>query len=169
MGTMIPGRGRSVIPSAREPQALRLRRTDMKARIRTARRGGVSLAVAAAIGLALAGCGSEVAGGSSAGGSTAAGSSATTPGSVVTPTRDPGDPTDPTIANGGLQTLVGTVIQGAEPSCLILQTESGQFELLAPKPVPHEGDKVKVVGHVVKAMSHCMQGQPFLVEQLTVG
>jgi hypothetical protein len=127
------------------------------------------VAVAGAIALALAGCGSEAAGGSSAGGSTNESSSATPPGSIVTPTRDPGDPTDPTIATGGTQTLVGTVTEGAEPTCLILQTGQGQFELLSPKPVPHEGDKIKVVGHVVKAMSHCMQGQPFLVEQLTIG
>jgi hypothetical protein len=137
----------------------------MKPRIRMAR----GVAVAAAIGLSLAGCGSEVAGGSSAGGSTNPSASATSPDSVVTPTRDPGDPTDPTIATGGTRTLVGTVTQGAEPSCLILQTGQGQFELLSPEPVPHEGDKVKVVGHIVKALSHCMQGQPFLVERLTVG
>jgi hypothetical protein len=162
----------TMIPAGREPDATRLRRTDMEARIRTARgvRGVVGVAVAAAVAVALAGCGSEVAGGSNAGGSTTGGSSATSPGSVVTPTRDPGDPTDPPIAVGSTQTLVGTVTQGAEPSCLILQTaQGGQFELIAAQPVPHDGDRVKVVGHVVKAMSHCMQGQPFLVERLTIG
>ena len=124
-------------------------------------------ALALALGFTLAGCGSEVAGAGSDGGATSPGSSATSP--IVTPTRDPGDPIDPTIEQGSTLTLVGTVTQGAEPSCLILQTSQGQYELLSANPVPREGDRVKVVGHVVKAMSHCMQGQPFLVERLTIG
>lgn len=70
---------------------------------------------------------------------------------------------------GVTRTLVGTVDEGAEPSCLILQSSQGRFELLSPDPVPRVGDHVTVTGHVVKAMSHCMAGQPFLVESLTVG
>lgn len=77
--------------------------------------------------------------------------------------------TDPAILGPGSHTVSGVVRQGAEPSCLILQTPYGQLELLDPKPVPHDGDQVHVTGHLVQAMSHCMQGRPFLVEKLVIG
>jgi hypothetical protein len=60
----------------------------------------------------------------------------------------------------------GTVVEGAEPACLILQTQNGQFELLGTTGVK-VGDKVRVSGSVVHVMSHCMQGRPFKVTELT--
>ena len=66
-------------------------------------------------------------------------------------------------------TVSGTVIQGAEPSCLILKSDRGPLELLSNKADAHPGDHVVATGHVVRVMSHCMQGQPFEVDSLTVG
>lgn len=91
---------------------------------------------------------------------------ALTPSPSQSPSTRPED--DPTFI-AGQQKLRGTVMQGAEPGCWILQTPQGQFELLNPKPTPRDGDRVTVVGHEVKAMSHCMQGRPFLVATLSIG
>jgi hypothetical protein len=73
-------------------------------------------------------------------------------------------------AVGVTVTVNGTVAQGAEPSCLILTTTRGQFELLLPaNATVHAGDRVTATGHVVRVMSHCMQGQPFQVDTLSTG
>jgi hypothetical protein len=74
--------------------------------------------------------------------------------------------TDPPIVGPGRVTLTGIVHQGAEPSCWILQTTSGQFELLNPDPAPTDGQTVRVTGHLITVMSRCMQGRPFVVEKL---
>jgi hypothetical protein len=123
--------------------------------------------------LALTGCASS--GGLAPGGSaTPTGSLSGSPLPTATATESPStfperEPSDPPYVGQGTVTLSGTVRQGAEPSCLILYSTRGQFELLDPKPVPRDGDQVRVTGHLVKAMSHCMQGQPFFVEKLTIG
>ena len=126
-------------------------------------------AIAAALALALGGCGSQA--GSAGGGSTSSPPGLTTsaPSPSTLPEQEPAYPPNASITAGATVTLVGIVNQGAEPSCLILQTRQGLFELLSPTPVPHAGDHVTVTGHVVKAMSHCMQGSPFLVERLAIG
>jgi hypothetical protein len=115
------------------------------------------------VAVALAGCGTDAAnpGGPATGTGT---------GPLATATESPSTlpETDPTFVSG-TRTLTGTVHQGAEPGCLFLQATEGQFELLSPVPVPHDGDHITVSGHDVKAMSHCMQGRPFLVEKLTIG
>lgn len=124
-----------------------------------------ALSVAAAV--VLAGCGSEA--GVQPGGpgtSTSGLSASPLPTATPAPSTFPESPGPPLT---GTVTLSGTVRQGAEPSCLILQTSRGQFELLGADPVPKDGDQVHVVGHQVQAMSHCMQGRPLLVEKLTIG
>jgi hypothetical protein len=81
-----------------------------------------------------------------------------------TPTSSVGPP-----AVGATVTVSGTLIQGAEPSCLILKSDRGELELLSNKGDAHAGQHVVATGHVVRVMSHCMQGQPFEVDTLTVG
>ncbi len=90
------------------------------------------------------------------------------------PASDPaGRPTTSTAAppsstpSPAPTSLTGTVVQGAEPSCLILRTSRGDFELLTGRQVS-AGDRVVVTGHVAQVMSHCMQGTPFQVSTLTV-
>ena len=120
--------------------------------------------------LVLTGCASS--GGSAPGGpATPTGSlSASPPTASESPSTFPErEPSDPPYIGQGTVTLSGTVRQGAEPGCLVLQSIRGQFELLDPKPVPRDGDRVLVTGHLVQAMSHCMQGLPFFVEKLTIG
>ena len=129
------------------------------------------LAVAALGAATLAGCASS--GSVNSGGAATTGASPTSP-AGVTPTGPASTATPPgsdgsAPAVGVTVTVTGTVIQGAEPSCLILKSDRGELELLSAKTPVHSGDQVTATGHVVRVMSHCMQGQPFLVEQLTVG
>jgi hypothetical protein len=129
----------------------------------------VAVAVAALAAAVLTGC---AAGPATPGGSATATTPFTSVGGVQpSPSESPSTlpENDPTFLAGGTVTVSGTVQQGAEPGCLILQSEVGQLELISPTPTPHEGDRVTVTGHVVKAMSHCMQGRPFWVEKLTIG
>jgi hypothetical protein len=106
--------------------------------------------------------------GASAGG---AGAGSTSPAGVI-PTTAPSPTPSVTLsppAVGVTVTVSGTVAQGAEPSCLILTTNRGQFELLSGTAGVHAGDHVVATGHVAKVMTHCMQGQPFQVDRLTIG
>jgi hypothetical protein len=152
----------------------------MKAWSQAQRAAAVAVAVVALVVAAgMAGCaasssGSGAGSGAGAGGATA-GPTATSPSTLPGPVRPsstespstfPED--DPTFLSGATVTLSGTVQLGAEPGCLILTTKAGQLELISPTPTPHEGDQVTVTGHVVKAMSHCMQGRPFRVQSLTI-
>jgi hypothetical protein len=129
----------------------------------------VGLGLVLAVG-ALAGCASS-GGAASAGGVGSAPTSPTSPAGVM-PTRSPtGAPsgvlTPPAV--GVTVTVSGTVVEGAEPSCLILRTTAGQFELLSKTDGVHAGDHVTATGHVAQVMSHCMQGKPFQVDKLTIG
>ena len=85
------------------------------------------------------------------------------------PASDPaGRPTtSPTGSAPAPTSLTGSVVRGAEPSCLILRTPRGDFELLTDRRVS-AGQRVAVTGHVAQVMSHCMQGTPFQVSTLTV-
>jgi hypothetical protein len=117
------------------------------------------------------------AGGVSACASSGAGTSAGGAGSSSPPTSPAGlSPTGPAPSSsegppavGVTVTVTGTVIQGAEPSCLILKSDRGELELLSNKGDARAGEHVVATGHVVRVMSHCMQGQPFAVDSLTVG
>jgi hypothetical protein len=140
-----------------EPTAPAPRRTGM--------RWVAIVAVSAAV---LTGCASNGAAPGRSPASDPAGSMTASP--LPTPTQTPSplpEVTDPPIIGPGRQTLTGIVRQGAEPGCWILQTNSGQFELLNLDPTPTDGQTLRVSGHLVKVMSHCMQGRPFAVEKLT--
>ena len=85
----------------------------------------------------------------------------------ATPSVSPSGPVTPP-AVGVTVTISGTVVEGAEPSCLILRTDRGQFELLSKTQGVRQGDQVTATGHVAQVMTHCMQGKPFQVDSLTV-
>ena len=130
-----------------------------------------SLALVALAGLflvgALAGCASSGDAASGGGPSAAASDPAATP-TPGTPAVSPsGALTPPAV--GVTVTISGTVVEGAEPSCLILRTTNGQFELLSKTQGVRQGDHVTATGHVARVMSHCMQGKPFQVDKLTIG
>ena len=133
----------------------------------SSRTNGIAVVLLAAAALVLTACGQDTA--SPGGSGTGSPPSVTTTGPLTTATESPSTVPehDPGFISGP-RTLTGTVQQGAEPGCWILQSQEGQFELIDPDPVPREGDHVTVVGHEVKAMSHCMQGRPFRVETLTI-
>jgi hypothetical protein len=119
----------------------------------------------------LAGCASQGAAPGSAPASDPAGSLTTSSAlpPATTPTPSPStlpEATDPPIVGPGRVTLTGVVHQGAEPGCWILQTDSGKFDLLSPDPTPTDGETLRVSGHLLKVMSHCMEGRPFAVEKL---
>jgi hypothetical protein len=130
----------------------------------------VVVALSAAV---LTGCASE---GAAPGGGPASDPAGVPTGSlsaspIPTPTETPSqvpEVTDPPIVGPGRVTLTGIVHQGAEPGCWILQSASGQFELLNADPTPTEGQNLRVTGHLVTVMSHCMQGRPFQVETMIV-
>jgi hypothetical protein len=132
---------------------------------------GVVAAAALAVGL-LAGCKS---GGSSAGGAPA--SSSASPSAPSSPSSTPpgsGRPSSGPSSSGSaaptpaLQTHRGTVQRGVEPSCLILDTGSAQYELVGAdkqaQQVLRPDATVVVHGYVETGMmSHCMQGAMFRV------
>jgi hypothetical protein len=110
----------------------------------------LALGVGAALGATLSGCADP------------SHPSPTAPGG---PASDPAG--RPTYATPAASTITGTVVQGAEPSCLILRTTRGDFELLTDRRVS-AGARVVATGRVTHVMSHCMQGTPFQVTTLTV-
>jgi hypothetical protein len=86
-----------------------------------------------------------------------------------------GEPTAPSPAvpspaapspSAGDITLSGPVEAGVEPGCLLLRA-NGRVYLLTggDTNIVKAGSTVTVRGHVVQAMSHCMQGEPFQVTE----
>jgi hypothetical protein len=92
------------------------------------------------------------------------------PGTMAAPTTTVPPRTTPEMPRDQIKVLVtGTVQQGIEPGCLILDTGKGQRYVLLSKDTSKlkPGAKVAVVG--VRApgqISYCQQGQP--LEVLTV-
>lgn len=66
-------------------------------------------------------------------------------------------------------TATGVVLQGAEPSCLVLRTAHGELLLQGePAAALHAGQRVTVRGHVIHGiLTHCMQGTPFEVTHVS--
>ena len=93
---------------------------------------------------------------------------ATPPASTVNPPDDKTPP--PASDHPGDVVLAGTIVQGAEPGCTILTAAKLQYELMGPLVTPlRAGTSVTVTGHVQHGvMSHCMQGEPFLVSSRQV-
>ena len=87
-------------------------------------------------------------------------------------TMSPPDDKTPPPASGhpGDVVLAGTIVEGVEPGCVVLTAAKIQYELMGPLVTRMPaGTSVTVTGHVQHdVMSHCMQGQPFLVSSLKV-
>ncbi|HEX5543073.1 MAG TPA: hypothetical protein VFX60_16175 [Micromonospora sp.] len=91
----------------------------------------------------------------------------------ATPTGQPGRPSPTPPAGPGSappgmpttkpQTLTGTITEGVEPNCLLLD----EYLLVGgPRDVLRPGARVKVTGQVRSdLMTTCQQGTPFLVER----
>ncbi len=125
-------------------------------------RGLWLVAAGAAMVLLVAGCaqGSGAGGGAEAGGST--GSSATAPPRPPSSTG-PGRP--PTTAAGGNLVVRGTVRQGVEPGCLLLDAQDKRaYLLLDADPLARPGARVEVVGQPAdQIVSICGEGTPLSV------
>jgi hypothetical protein len=134
-------------------------------------RGPLTAVAAGAVAVAVAGCGSSSGGSLSSGG----GGTASTPipsTSAASPTGGVGQvPTSPPVggvSHGRVIHLKGVVERGAEPSCLVLRTAHGAYDLMGPvaQRLPPERTIV-VVGRVVTGVaSHCMDGTPFEVKAI---
>jgi hypothetical protein len=112
----------------------------------------------------LAGCAGNV---SSAGSSASAAPSA----SPAPSSSDVIDlPTSPPIA-GTSEKITGTVIEGVEPNCLVLQDANGSHLLVFQDPslrkVAKVGTRITALGKPnPKQMSTCQQGVPFIVSSV---
>ncbi|HEX5594420.1 MAG TPA: hypothetical protein VFX61_00105 [Micromonosporaceae bacterium] len=90
--------------------------------------------------------------------------------SPVTPTTGPGrlpptgaTPTPTKGQPGGQQVLTGTITEGVEMNCLLLD---GYLLVGGPRDVLRAGARVTVTGEVRSdLMTTCQQGTPFLVER----
>lgn len=129
--------------------------------------------------LAVGGCAGTGDGGADRPGDTPTegGSSTVTPSAGPTPT-DPTDPTDPGVPTGpgappskagpaptagsAAMTLTGTVTEGVEPNCLLLD---GYLLVGGPRDVVRAGARLSVTGRPEPGlMTTCQQGTPFRVE-----
>jgi hypothetical protein len=124
------------------------------------------------VALALAGCarspsgsGSHPEGGPSATTPAAAPPAESSPSAASPPAATP-PATSPSASLAEL-VLTGQVQSGVEAGCLILTDAGRAYELIGGDPaIVKAGARVRVVGHLaVGIMSHCMQGQPFSVDE----
>ena len=114
-------------------------------------------------GLLAAGCGDP------GDGDDGAGQGAPTTTAPATTTTVPGKRTEPT-RTGGPVTVVGTVAEGVEPGCLLLQAEPGGSFLLVggERAELRPGRRVAVTGRVDRSLlSTCQQGEPLVVASIT--
>lgn len=74
----------------------------------------------------------------------------------------------PTERQGGqVMTLTGTVVDGVEVGCRVLQTDAGSFVLVGPVSVPD--GRITVTGRLVdNIMTTCQQGQVFEVRSVAM-
>jgi hypothetical protein len=86
------------------------------------------------------------------------------------PTTRPADPPATTQAPpAGELTVTGTVIEGVEPGCLLLDAEGGQRYLLVggDRAELRAGSRVAVTGRVERdLLSTCQQGEPLVVSAI---
>jgi|GEM_PF-6240885 len=146
-------------------------------RVRTSRTAGVALLVAALGGALLAGCkssGEQAAGSASPSPSATSGSGSASPSPSGTGSgapspsgsSAPGGPSSSgsTAPAGQVRTYTGTVVQGVEPGCVILNASDGKYELVGAdataEKVLRPQASVEVRGYLEHGMmSHCMQGK----------
>jgi hypothetical protein len=115
-------------------------------------------------GLLAAGCGDP--GGDGGAGQGAVATTTTVP--ATTPTTEPGKRSEPT-RSGGPVTVVGTVAEGVEPGCLLLEDGSGGSFLLVggDRAELRPGRRVAVSGRVDRSLlSTCQQGEPLVVASI---
>jgi hypothetical protein len=91
-------------------------------------------------------------------------------GATTVPTTLPGNPpaTKPTQPPGEV-TVSGTVVEGVEPGCLLLNAEDGHRYLLVggDRAELQAGAKVSVTGRVDRGLlSTCQQGEPLVVASI---
>jgi len=92
---------------------------------------------------------------------------ATTAPTSASATTAPGTSTEPT--RSGPVTVVGTVAEGVEPGCLLLQAEGGGSFLLVggERAELRPGRRVAVSGRVDRGLlSTCQQGEPLVVASI---
>jgi hypothetical protein len=87
-------------------------------------------------------------------------------GATTVPTTLPDNPptTEPTEPSGEV-TVTGTVIEGVEPNCLLLDADGRQYLLVGgDRSVLQAGVRVAVTGRVDRGLlSTCQQGEPLVV------
>jgi hypothetical protein len=93
---------------------------------------------------------------------------------VPTSSPVPSSPSHPKPSSAGTQTLTGTVAQGVEPRCLILNAPDGhhllQFQDPSMRDQASVGTTVTVTGHADPTqMTYCQQGIPFVVTSIKPG
>jgi hypothetical protein len=90
-------------------------------------------------------------------------------GSTTMPTTLPGNPpaTKPTQPSGEV-TVTGTVIEGVEPDCLLLDADGRQFLLVGgDRSELQAGARVAVTGRLDRSLlSTCQQGEPLVVSTI---
>jgi hypothetical protein len=92
----------------------------------------------------------------------------TVPTTTPTPTTAPGKRTEPT-RTGGPVTVSGTVAEGVEPGCLLLEaTDGGRFLLIGGERAQlRPGRRLAVTGRVDRGLlSTCQQGEPLVVASI---
>jgi hypothetical protein len=89
---------------------------------------------------------------------------------TTAPTTVPGNPpvTRPTPPAGGQLTVTGTVREGVEPGCLLLDAEQGRYLLIGgDRGELRAGTRVQVTGRVAPDLvSTCQQGEPLVVASI---
>jgi len=104
-------------------------------------------------------------------GSSGAGDEPTPGASSVLPTGGytTAPPSKAPPSSGQKITVTGTVMAGVEAKCLILKTDTTNYQLLGGDPrVVHEDAHITVTGVIrTDVMSYCMQGVPLEVETAT--
>ena len=119
----------------------------------------------------LAGCllaGLLAAGCAGSGGDGAGQGGAATTAPTTESTTAPTTPAPPT-RSGGPVTVVGTVAEGVEPGCLLLDAEGGGSFLLVggERAELRPGRRVAVTGRVDRSLlSTCQQGEPLVVASI---
>jgi hypothetical protein len=91
-------------------------------------------------------------------------------GATTVPTTLPDNPptTEPTQPSGEEVTVTGTVIEGVEPNCLLLDADGRQYLLVGgDRSALQAGVRVAVTGRVDRGLlSTCQQGEPLVVSAI---
>jgi hypothetical protein len=88
------------------------------------------------------------------------------------PSSPTGEPSADTPTDAGVETITGTVQEGVEPNCRLIQDNSGSYLLVfddaSLRSQAVVGKKITASGRSEpKMMSTCQQGIPFIVTSLS--